>query len=193
MWTSRARPVVWGAAGDIPVPGDYNGDGMYRSAVYRPSTGIWYVPSHGSGALGIPGDIPVPADYNGDGTTDIAGFRPSTGIGTCRPWSRELGASGDIPVPADYNGDGTADLAVYRPSTGVWFVQGQASVRLGRRGDLPVPRPDVLGDFNGDGTQDSAGYLADFNGNLVVGVRGISAVNRRMVPAGPTRGGVGRG
>ena len=43
-------------------------------AVWRPSTGTWFVLNHATGAIrvqqwGQEGDIPVAADYDGDGTT----------------------------------------------------------------------------------------------------------------------------
>jgi len=74
--------VTWGAAGDRPVPGDYDGDGVIDIAVFRPSTGVWYLLRRGSNTSqvvtwGGAGDIPVPADYDGDGRIDVAGFRPS--------------------------------------------------------------------------------------------------------------------
>jgi hypothetical protein len=35
--------VSWGVSTDVPVPGDYDGDGKTDPAVYRPSTGRWFV------------------------------------------------------------------------------------------------------------------------------------------------------
>ena len=70
-------PSQFGQAGDIPLSGDFDGDGAPDIAMYQPSTGHWFVQGQPNRQLGGPGDIPVPADYNGDGITDIAVFRPS--------------------------------------------------------------------------------------------------------------------
>lgn len=84
----------WGAPTDIPVPGDYDGDGKTDFAIWRPSNGQWWIIRSSNGTdyaetYGQAGDIPVPADYDGDGKTDLALFRPdspSSGLGTWFIW-----------------------------------------------------------------------------------------------------------
>ena len=78
--------VQWGIVSDVPVPGDYNGDGQNGHAVV-PAVD-WYLVHgcfSGSGAMGSVlwgngGDLPMPGDYDGDGKTDIAVYRPSNGM-----------------------------------------------------------------------------------------------------------------
>ena len=84
----------------MPVPGDYNGDGIDRHrGVPARRTASGTSTASGSTQWGTSGDVPVPGDYNGDGITDIAVFRPADGV-----WyingvgSTQWGTSGDIPT-----------------------------------------------------------------------------------------------
>ena len=68
-----------GVSADKPVQADYNGDGKTDLAVWRPSTGQWFVRGISTTTYGVATDKPVPGDYNGDGKYDLAVWRPSTG------------------------------------------------------------------------------------------------------------------
>jgi hypothetical protein len=43
------RCINFGTSGDLPVTGDWNGDGIYEVGTFRPTTGYWYLDLNGNG------------------------------------------------------------------------------------------------------------------------------------------------
>jgi hypothetical protein len=136
----------------------FNGNQAQDIAVFRQSSGTWYI-SNGDGyaqkSLGQLGDLPMSADYDGDGLTDVAVYRGGEWIilrssdnGTT---TKQFGLPTDTPVRGDFDGDGQNDLTVFRSSTGVWYSSLSSdgsfkAVQFGVDGDIPV-----ASDLDGDG------------------------------------------
>lgn len=82
------RTQVWGVNGDIPKPDDYDGDGIFDVAVYRPSTFTTYAIASSDGhaiihTFGGPTvDHTVRGDYTGDGKSDISFWEPLSALFT---------------------------------------------------------------------------------------------------------------
>lgn len=125
--------VPWGVGGDVPVPGDFNGDGKFDFHAARNQSGqmVHYrLLSTGSVVIfpyGLNTDRFITGDFDADGRTDIAAVRTS---GANYDWYFLRSSDGviaferfgnpttDYLVPGDYDGDNKTDLAVWRSGQG---------------------------------------------------------------------------
>ncbi|MEK6333662.1 MAG: SBBP repeat-containing protein [Acidobacteriota bacterium] len=191
--------VDFGQAGDQPLAGDWNGDGIDDVGVFRPSTGQFLLrqttrlPIGGIITLtltlnfGLTGDKAVVGDWNGDGIDTVGVFRNgvfflsnSPNIGGSTPavdLTFGLGAGGDLPVAGDWNGDGIDTVGVFRPSSNFFFLANSfatvvdISFPLGAAGDLPF-----VGDWNGDGV-DTPGLFRPSSGTMFLGNAFVTAID----------------
>lgn len=77
----------FGAPGDVPIAGDFDGDGIDTVGLHRPANGKVYLKNSNSSGFadlefifGNPGDKMVTGDWNGDGRDTVAVFRPRWGV-----------------------------------------------------------------------------------------------------------------
>ena len=134
-----------GGKGDIPVFGDFDGDGRTDPAVVQPEF-----------------------DIDGDGVPDASRWVIFESGSNYNARFVLFGASGrlDRPAPADFDGDGVTDIATFRansdlvPGAAQWFILPSAtnsgySVVFGAPGGVDLPAP---ADYDCDGRADIATF-----------------------------------
>jgi hypothetical protein len=154
--------VLYGNVSDVPLVGDWNGDGVAGLGVFR--AGNWYLRNSLTTGVadrafgfGNPGDIPVVGDWNGDGKAGIGVFRQGNwylrnSLSSGPPeYAFGFGNPDDVPVVGDWNGDRVDGVGVFRK--GNWYLRNVAAdgaadraFGFGNPDDVPV-----VGDWNGDG------------------------------------------
>jgi hypothetical protein len=186
---------LFGGQGDLPVAGDWNGDGIGDFGFFRPSTGQFFLKTNilllsqtfiiNFGTLG---DFPVAGDWDGDGIDTVGVFRPATGeffltdgpntdSAPLSDFRFSFGVSGDLPIAGDFDGDGRDGVGVFRSSTGQFFLNNDkvanfadVTVSFGVVGDFPV-----AGDWIGDGT-DGIGVFRTSTGQFLLNNNNVSNV-----------------
>lgn len=159
----RLSQLRIGRATDLPVAGDWDGDGLDNPGVRRPERYVFRLRQPGeSQRVRWGGSVarPIAGDWDGDGLADTglwraskARFRLRFADGTIQ--RIPLGTPSSLPVAGDWNGDGIDDVGAFDPATATFTLHTQGEetparrVVFGRAGSLPV-----VGDWNGDGTTD---------------------------------------
>ncbi len=130
----------YGKKDDLPIAGDWNGDGIATIGVFR--EGKWTLDVDGNGFwsnedaefdFGRRGDLPVTGDFDGDGIDDVAIVRQGEVIidtnrnGYVDSSDRRIavGRPGQIAVAGDFDGDGIDEIAFYE-ATGEERITYQA-------------------------------------------------------------------
>jgi hypothetical protein len=154
--------------GDIPVTGDWNGDGRASLGVYR--HGLWILDSNGDQQFdrhdvsfyfgGLAGDLPVAGDWNGDGRFKAGIYREGLWLldvnGARSERDARVFAFGglphDVPLAGDWNGARKSKVAIYR--NGLWILdvdgrETESQARVVAFGGLPGDVP-VAGDWEGN-------------------------------------------
>jgi protocatechuate 3,4-dioxygenase beta subunit len=119
----------YGTGMDVPVAGDWNGDGIKTVGVFH--DGTWRLDMDGDGRwsaadivvhFGKKDDIPVVGDFDGNGVDEIGVYRKGKWIIDANRNREldahdrvfELGGAGDLPIVGDWNGDGIDDAGIYQ-------------------------------------------------------------------------------
>ena len=193
------KAIYWstGQSTDVPVLGDWNGDGRTKIGIYN--NGTWILDYNGNGvwegpgvdktvywSTGQAGEVPVAGDWNGDGKTKIGIYANGTWIleyngnyawdGTGTDKLIYFGGPGYRPMVGDWNGSGWTKIGAYNVN-GTWaldyngnFVWDGTSIDKLTFFGGPDWTP-VVGDWSGSGTTKIGAYTGgqwalDYNGNF---------------------------
>ncbi len=182
-----------GIPGDIPITGDWNGNGHTKIGIYRPGNGLFILDTNGNGILDAgdavfnlhigtaAGDIPVVGDWNGDGRSKVGYFRQGflwildtngnhvfeQGIDQVFAFG---GIAGDVPVVGDWTGTGISKIGVFRQGF-LWVLDANGNGTLdgtgtgqdlvfaygGIPGDVPI-----VGDWKATGISQAGIFRQGF-------------------------------
>ena len=178
----------YGMTGDVPLLGDWDGDGYDTPGMYRPTNGFAYLtntlpPDGGAGSgdpaltffFGGPGDQVFVGDWDGDGIDTLGISRNgkiylantnATVIADQEFW---FGTPTDIAFGGDPDRDGKDGVFLYRPTSGFTYFTDTAPTDTNAVAPtdgtlffgIPTDRF-VIGDWNGDGI-DSVGVFRPSN------------------------------
>jgi peptidoglycan/xylan/chitin deacetylase (PgdA/CDA1 family) len=155
---------TFGQTGDIPISGDWNGDGINTPGVVRGNT--WFLRNSLSGgppdiafAYGSASDAVVVGDWDGNGTVTpgvVRGntwfLRNSNSAGGTADISFAYGSASDIVIAGDWDGNGTATPGVIRGVTRHLRISNTSDPATITYSFGQITDRHVIGDWDGNGT-----------------------------------------
>jgi hypothetical protein len=192
------RDFGYGSWSDVPIWGDWDGDGRADPGVRRGNTYLLRFGASGGGAdvvvtLGRHSDQVLVGDWDGDGVDTIGIYRDGnvflTDANVARPpvvRTFRYGTWGDQGISGDWDGDGVDGIGVRRGNE--WLLRhspsggtAQVAFTFGRHSDSPL-----TGDWDGDG-RDTVGVWRDGTAHLAARNTGAPHTAVQPVPALPSR------
>ena len=174
------RVFVFGAQNDVPLAGDWNGDGFDEIGVQRGNQ--YYLDRNGNsvwdGVAGgdrlytfrNAGDKPLVGDWDGDGDDEIGSWNAGLfyiDLNSNGVWDGEgagdrritFGLSSDTPLAGDWDGDGDDQIGVHRGNVFFLDVNGNGTWNGTIGGDRQITfgingDTPVRGDWDADGADD---------------------------------------
>jgi hypothetical protein len=193
-----------GDVADLPVVGDWNGDGVDTIGVYRNSTGFFFLSDSNTAPavnytvlFGNPGDTPFAGKWDNTMTGSGLGvYRNSNGILYQKKqlttgfddFFAIFGNPGDVGLAGDWNTDGFDSIGVYRSSNTTWYMTNNSTPSgivfsdFDFVMDLLTYTP-FVGDWDGDGDS-TPGWLTA--SGVVVQYPGYSSTGGNTFNYGPT-------
>lgn len=184
--------VPFGSTGNLPVTGDWNGDGVDTIGIYDTGLGSFFLRdsntpgySNYGFVMGNPGDTPLAGKWDSSMIGDGVGvFRPSNGLIYLKKtlasgfadYTMVLGNPGDHGIAGDWDGNGYDSIGVYRPSNGYFYL----SNTVGGTTNNPLI---VFSDYSffvtGAGATGAKQFAGDWNatGSSKVGYYGANNLN----------------
>lgn len=161
----------YNAVDDIPLAGDWDGNGTTTIGSYRGEGSKFYLRNTNSTgspdiefSFGVSGDVPLVGDWDNDGKETIGVYRPTTSTfylrnsnssGPADETVTGTGIPGDVPLVGDWDGDGDDTVGNYRPTTRVFYLKNTNTAddadyvaMMASAAGIPL-----VGDWNGDGTE----------------------------------------
>jgi hypothetical protein len=193
--------VFGGDPSDLPVTGDWNGDGRDTIGIYRSSTAIFYLSDTNTAptitysfVFGNPGDTPFAGKWASDMTHDGVGvYRNSNGIlfqkkeliSGFGDYFAVFGDPGDQGIAGDWENNGYDSIGIYRSGNQTWYLTNNSTPSGVTFGDISFvwdigSAAPVIGDWDGTngstvGYLTSAGTFTLHSTNATVGTDNVFA------------------